>query len=93
MSCNVTAVNRVLGYSVLVDTDGGKIGESLGVDFCSTVGYNTDDDFLPAILAPYARTIASAEMGNVFYDTMECTSKENFMFLFNNRDELMSKLN
>lgn len=74
-------VDNVLGDTVLVDTHGGKDVEGLGVDLCTTVRDNTDDDLLPGIGAPCAGAVAGGEMANVLHDTVHCSCEENLIFL------------
>lgn len=74
-------VDNVLGDTILVDTHGGKDVEGLGVNLCTTIRDNADDDLLPGIRAPGAGAVAGGKMANVLHDTMHCSCEENLIFL------------
>lgn len=74
-------VDNVLSDTILVDTHGGKDVEGLGVNLCTTIRDNTDDDLLPGIRSPGAGAIAGGEMANVLHDTVHCSGEKNLIFL------------
>jgi hypothetical protein len=80
-------VDNVFGDTVLVDTHGSKDVKGLGVDLCTTVRDNTDDDLLPGIRAPGAGAVAGGEMANVLHDTVHCSCEENLIFLLDLKRE------
>src|SRR6266540_3267684 len=82
VSRNVSVVNFVFGYTILIDTNSSQISQSTLIDLLSTIRYYTYYDFFPPIFTPNTGSITRTKMSYVFYDTMKSAGEKNFIFLY-----------
>lgn len=86
MGCHRLSVDGVLGDTLLIDTHGSDCTQRTGVDFCTTIGNDADDDLLPSILTPSLAAISFAQMGDVLDNTMHGSSEELLVFIVHGED-------
>lgn len=78
---NSPLIDIILGDTVLVNPHSCQGIQCARVDVPTSIRDDTDDNLLPAVLAPGPGFAAAAEMGNVFHDGVHCSREANFVLV------------
>lgn len=81
VSSNLLVVDSVFGDALLIASHGCECVEDSGVHFGPSVGYDANNNLLPAVLAPRPTLCTRAKVRNVPHDTVHGARKVNLVLV------------